>query len=293
MTVSVVHHFRIMIPAAMLLASLVSLQAQSTLQITSPTNGTVFSPGQTITVSVSASTGLSAVFIVGENPIGFSAPLYTAPYQFSVPLPTTIRPKQYVLTAEGVVTPGHVVRSTPITIVVQRSDSPTSLRLQPSVVNLDIGQNAYLRVVGTYSDNSTADLTQAASTTFVSNSPAIATVNAYGAVTAVSSGSTTILVNGTVVVPVTVAPAMEIAPRQKALYAGQSGGFYPTLANSSVPSVTWSISPPGVGSINSSRVYTAPLRLSASAALAEPHRFQPFVPRRKPFFGDSYQPGRG
>jgi len=239
------------------------LDAQPTLQITSPVNGAVFSPGQTIQVSVSSSGGLSPVFVVGQN-IGFSTALSAPPYNFSLQIPTNIDPNQYTIRAVGMITPGNLVKSPRITIVVQRPDSPVSLRVEPSVLKLNIGANGYLRVVGTYGDGSTADLTQAPSTSYVSNSPAIATVNNWGMVTAVSSGSTTIVVNGTEQVPVTVAPAMRIAPVQKALYAGQSQKFYPRLADSSVANVTWSLNPPGVGSISSSGVYTAPSPITAA-----------------------------
>jgi hypothetical protein len=264
MTVSAHRRLSIAI-LGVILTCLTSLHAQPTLQITSPANGTVFSPGQTITVSVSPSgAGFSMIGVGGEDPLGFAGFVSTPPYQFSIQIPTTITPKQYTLTAMGVVTGGQAVSSPQIRVAVQRPDSPVSLNVQPSMLQLNVGDNGYLTVWGTYSDSSVAYLTQAASTTFVSNSPTIATVSNYGIVTAVSSGSTTIVVNGTSQVPITVAPALKIAPRQKALYAGQSQQFFPTLASSSVPSVTWSINPPGVGSVSGTGVYTAPSPLALS-----------------------------
>lgn len=260
-------HVQLIVFLAVTLAALAPLRAQPTLQITSPANGAIFSPGQTIAVSVSPSgSGFSFIAIIGQGPLGVTAPVYTPPYQFSIPIPTTITPAQYTLTAMGVISPGQSIMSAPITVVVQRPDPPVSVRVQPSILKLNIGKNAYLRVIGTYSDGSTADLTQAASTTFVSNSPAIATVTAQGAVTAVSSGSTTILVNGTVLVPVTVAPAAKIAPPQKALYASQSQQFYPTLADASVPSVSWSLNP-SLGSVSGTGLYTAPSSITSQQAV--------------------------
>jgi hypothetical protein len=250
------------ITLASTLVCIASLHAQPTLQITSPANGAVFRPGQTITVSVTGS-GIASVFIAGEGPLGYTAPVSGPPFQFSVPIPATITPKQYTLTAIGLGASGQKGASAQITIAIQRSDSPVSLHVQPSVLRLNVGQAGYLRVSGTYSDGTVAYLTQAASTTFVSSAPAIATVNNYGAVTAVSSGSTTITVNGTVQVPVTVAPALKVAPRQKALYAGQSQQFFPTLANASVPSVSWMLNPQGVGSVSSSGIYTAPSSITS------------------------------
>ncbi len=252
---------RLLQVAAATLACFVSLNAQPALQITSPANGAVFSPGQTITVNVSPSGSLADVTIV--SPLGISASLSAPPYQFSLQIPTNVPPGQYTLTAIGMITVGQLVNSPRITITVQRTDSPVSLRVQPSVIRLNIGSNAYLQVWGTYAGGATAYLTQAPGTTFVSNNPAIATVNNYGVVTAVSSGSTTITVNGTVQVPVTVVPPLKIAPRQKALYAGQSQQFYPTLADASVPSVSWSLNP-SLGSVSGTGLYTAPSSITSS-----------------------------
>lgn len=247
--------------------ALTVLRAQPSLQITSPANGAAFSPGQTFTVSVVPSGGITTVFVIGEDPLGASSPQSTAPYQFTFLISTRIRPRQYKLTAIGEVTPGQPVASSQITITIQRSDSPVSIRAQPSILKLNIGKNGYLRVIGTYSDGSTADLTQAPSTSFVSSAPAIATVTSQGIVTAVAAGSTTILVNGTVQVPVTVAPAAKIAPPQKALYASQSQQFYPTLADASVPSVSWSLNP-GLGSVSGTGLYTAPASITSQQTVA-------------------------
>ena len=251
------------IVGAALLTCISRLYAQPTLQITSPANGAAYSPGQTFSVSVSASGAISSVLIMGPEPFGFTAPVSTVPYQISIQIPTTTSPNKYTLTAVGMNAQGQPVARASFTIAVQRTDAPASLSVRPSLLKLNIGQNGYLRVVGTYSDGSVADLSQAPSTTFVSNAPAIATVNNYGAVAALSSGSTTIMVNGTVQVPVTVAPALKIAPRQKALYAGQSQQFFPTLSNASVPTVSWLLNPQGVGSVSSSGIYTAPSSITS------------------------------
>lgn len=202
--------------------------------------------------------------VAGEDPLGFAGLVSTSPYQFSIQIPTTTTPKRYKLTAMGVVTQGQAVASPQITIVVERSDPPVSLRVQPSILELNIGKEGYLTVWGTYNDGSEAFLSEAASTTFVSNSTAIATVNSYGIVTAVSPGDTTILVNGTTRVPVSVEQAMRIAPVKVALSAAQTQQFFPRLSiDASAPSVTWSMNPPGVGSVSGTGVYTAPPQIAS------------------------------
>jgi hypothetical protein len=63
----------------------VLLSAQATLQITSPANGTVAAPGQSVTVNVAATgEALAGVYVAGGGPIGSSAALAAPPYQFSV-----------------------------------------------------------------------------------------------------------------------------------------------------------------------------------------------------------------
>ena len=126
------------------------LDAQPTLQITSPSDGAVFSPGQTITVTVTASgSGFSSVFVIGQDPLGFSARLSAPPYQFSLPIPASAVPRQYKITAAGVITAGEPVYSPSVTIAVQRSDPPVSVRVEPNILELKVGQKGYLQVTGT------------------------------------------------------------------------------------------------------------------------------------------------
>jgi len=192
-----------------------SLHAQMALEITAPVNGGVFSPGQTVSMSIN-SKGISSVFVACDGP-GYTAPTEGPPFQISIPIPPTATPREYTFTAFGLAPSGKTGASARVTIKVERPDAPASLRVQPSILKLYVGQNGNLQVIATYSDGSTGYLTQAPSTTFVSSNTAVAAVTNYGIVTAVAPGSSTITVNGTVRVPVTVAPAMKTAPRQKAL----------------------------------------------------------------------------
>ena len=180
--------------------------AQPTLQITSPAAGATFSPGQTVTVTVSTSgSGFSSVLIVGQGVLGFSAPISAPPYKFSVAIPALAVQQQYTITAVGVVGPDQFVSSPPVSITVQRPDAPVSVRVEPDILELKVGEKGYLRVIAAYRDGSTADVTQAPNTAYKSNSIATATVNSYGIVTAVAPGSATILVKGVTLVPLTVA----------------------------------------------------------------------------------------
>lgn len=251
--------------AGLLITATVSvavLEAQPSVQVTSPTNGAQVSPGQSLTVTVNAS-GVSTVLVAIES-LGWAS-ISAPPYQASIAIPAAAAPRMYTLSVAGYGTPGQ--NQSPVfaqlRIKVERPDAPTSLGVWPPSPNLDVGDVVFLHVTGTYSDSSTADISQAPSTTYVSSDPAVATVSPAGTVAAVAPGSTVITVNGILQVPVTVLPPMKIAPLQKALYAGQSQQFYPTLADGSSPSVSWILNPPGAGSISGSGLYTAPSSIAA------------------------------
>jgi|HubBroStandDraft_5_1064220.scaffolds.fasta_scaffold216145_1 hypothetical protein len=78
--------------AILLLVSPLSLLAQTSLRITSPAEGTVFHPGESLKVNVEASGKFQQVIIVGWGPIGFSTPLSSPPYEFTIKIPDGISP---------------------------------------------------------------------------------------------------------------------------------------------------------------------------------------------------------
>jgi uncharacterized protein YjdB len=194
-----------------------SLPAQ-TLRITSPADGTVVKPGETLAVTVAASGApFRVVVLVGYDPIGTMMPLMAPPYRFSVPIPSTIRPGRYLLTAIGSVRPDedHNVQSDPVSIDVERPDAPVSIRTEPSSLSLEVGGPGYLRLVATYADSSEVDIGRSTLTACTSDSPDVATTTNDGRVVATGAGSAKITVeNGgqTAIVPVTVT-ARRPAPR--------------------------------------------------------------------------------
>ena len=200
--------------------------------------------------------------MAGPDPIGYGAPVPGAINQFSILIPTTTPPGYYTLAAAGLTTQGQSLDSPQITIGVQRPDAPIRLSVQPSPLELNVGEKGYLNVLGTYSDGSNFFLSHAPGTTYLSNDPSIATVDYQGIITAVSPGSTTIVVNGSAIVSVKVDPPMTIAPLKKALYAGQSQQFTPRSADRSIPPVSWSTNPPDAGSVSATGVYTAPSQIT-------------------------------
>jgi hypothetical protein len=186
------------------------LAAQPTLRITSPKDGAVVHPGQSLIVTVDGSPAgaFQQVIIAARDPIGGSRPLMAPPYQFTIQIPSRISPGRYALTADGMTAPGQGATSDPISIVVERADTPLSLRVEPSLLRMSAGQKGYLRVVGVFGDGTTSDLTKSSRTVYISDKVGVATVQAQGIVTAVASGSAKIIItngNAKFDVPVTVA----------------------------------------------------------------------------------------
>jgi Bacterial Ig-like domain (group 2) len=247
---------------AMLLGlSCTMLQAQGTLQITSPPNGTEVHPGDTITVSVAANGGsFLGVVIFPSDPIEWSQVLSAPPYNFTLEIPTNIQPGPYNLRASGVITPGQPIESDLVTIDVERSDVPISTSTDPrGPVELSIGDQLILDVIGTYADGSIANLTASRQTTYISQASSIVTVSPTGLLTAISPGTTEIIVNGTLAIPVTVDPPISISPLNETVTASETEEFSATVTTQlGNPAVTWSINPPNLGSIDASGLYTAP-----------------------------------
>lgn len=194
----------------------VAQQGQPALQITSPTAGTIFNPGQTITVSVSspANVSFSQLGVIGEDPIGTSSIASSAPAQFSMTIPTDIACRTFMLTAVGATSSGQFVQSATILIDVERPDPPVSLSTLMSGITFEtLGEQSPVTVLATFSDGSILDATRSSYVVYSSANPAIAAVDANGIVTGVSAGGTTITatytLNGQTVnvnVPVTVPP---------------------------------------------------------------------------------------
>src|ERR1035437_1987583 len=180
---------------ASLCAFAILLPAQSSLQITSPANGTVVQPGAAITITISGSgAAFTQVLVIGEDPLGACAPVSGPPFQCSIQIPSQIVLGTYALTALGLDTTGAETDSAPIIVDVERSDAPVNVTTDiPSIGHLYVGGKTGLRVIGTYSDGSIFEMTKSTQTTYVSQSPTIVTVSGDGLVTAVGPGATQIV----------------------------------------------------------------------------------------------------
>lgn len=166
------------------------------LQITSPAAGTVFNPGQTISVSVTspANASFSALGVIPEDPLTTTDVQTSVPATFSVTIPTNINCGPYLLTAMGA-SSGQTAQSTPVSIDVERPDMPTALSAQMpgSQVTLEaLGQQFPIILFAAFSDGSVLTVTQSSYVTYSSSNTAVATVDNNGMVTGVSAGTATI-----------------------------------------------------------------------------------------------------
>lgn len=184
---------------------------QPLIQITSPANNGVATEGMTITITVSANGSLQNVSVMTPSPLPDIQGTSTA-NQFTLTIPTKIAAGLYNLTAIGTNASGDI-ESAPVAIDIEPQSSPVGITAGPPwmVLNL-VGDQMPVRVIGTFSDGSTLDMTASSQTSYTSNNTQVATVNTSGIITAAGPGQTYIMVqSGTTsfvyaVVMVTVPP---------------------------------------------------------------------------------------
>ena len=258
---------RIVALAVFLLGAGSALRAQ-TLQITSPADGTVVSPGQVVVVTVAASGAQFNMVTLLARSFPNGNVLTSSPYEFSIQIPSDNRLGRFVFTASGTTGPGQVFYSDPISIDVERPDAPISLSVNPSILtNMSVGNQSYIRdVQATFADGSTLNVENSDLTSFECDTPAVATVDANGMVNAIAPGVASIYVSYgglSFQVPVTVRQPVAVAPSNTQVNASQAREFYVQLAlpPGTPPGVTWSLRP-DVGSIvatdDYAALYTAP-----------------------------------
>jgi len=143
-----------------------------------------------------------------------------------------------------------------------------SLSITPANPTLVVGTLQQLTATGTYSNGGTADLTNQVQWT--SDTPATATVNAGGSVTAVAVGSTVVTAGvGSIIATVTVTVSqaslvsIAVTPANTSLAKGTSeqmtaiGTYSDGSTVDITASVAWTTADPGTASVNSSGLATS------------------------------------
>lgn len=206
----------------------------SELRISSPSSGAVVNPGQAGLVVVTPAMGvaLTHVFVVGEYPILGTGIIDVSPFQFSLVPPIGARLGKYMLTAWGVDGSGQTVVSSPVSIDLEPSSTPSTLSIDPPRLYFQSqGQMIPLRVTATFTDGSTADATESSNVAYASGNAGLARVTSTGLVTAISSGATSVTVaygtsnNLKITVPVSVqAAGLAMTPTSLAFPSQRIGG---------------------------------------------------------------------
>jgi hypothetical protein len=219
----------VMRPVAMafcLFGSTLQVMAQPTLRITSPTEGAVAYVGRDLAVTVEASpaNAFRMVTVIGGDPIGFSRVLEAPPYTFMLSIPEHIQPRDYIITADGVVAPGKGASSRSVSIHVERPDMPvdiipggygltagplrsTSLAIYRSLRLAEVGWSEMIYVVGVFPDREEVDLTESSFLKYSSDNERVVKVVERGTVVSTGIGSANIMIryrNKLVVLPVKV-----------------------------------------------------------------------------------------
>lgn len=188
------------------------LLAQPSLRITSPADGTVVHPGESVKVRVEVSGKFQLVFVIAGDPIGMATPLRSAPpYEFTLYVPTDVAPKSFGLSADGVIEPGHNANSPVVWIHTEEPNgAPLKFSVDHPELELRVGNGrSVLTAEGTFPDGRTVVLSHSRYTAFRSSDARVAEVSPDGVVTPLAAGSAKITVtyrDSSVVVPVTVLP---------------------------------------------------------------------------------------
>ena len=232
----------------------------SRIQITSPTNGQQFAPGNTVTVTVhvasplTLSAGWVATLLPGVgavNGINYTSNSFQA--SFVIP-PTSTGP--VTLTPSIIDASSNPYLGVAITINVVPVSTPTSLHVTQAFTALtSVPATASIVVTGTYPNGTQLNLTSSVTgTTYSSSNTNLLTVNAQGTVQAIAFGTALVTVQNSGLTAYAVYdienPAAPLAPQNltTGLQISQSGfrlnrntGFYTqtvTITNNhSIPMV--------------------------------------------------------
>lgn len=178
---------------AVLLAAIGCFAQESLVKITSPADNTIVLAGDTITIKVSSHPSVKFLSVIADGHLG--NPGQESNGQFSLDIPVKTIPGDYHLTAVGVVSKNTDLQESQITIHVEPRELPISIEFsEPNLAFSEIGNQMPTRVIGTFNDLSTLDLTDSHRTSFSSDDPKVASVDKHGIVTATGPGETIVWV---------------------------------------------------------------------------------------------------
>lgn len=162
----------------------------TTVMITSPTPGTVVTPGEEVTVEVSITSDLTfeRVLIAGD---GAFAETTTSPYVVDLLIPHDAN-GPYKIAALAKATTGEVFGAEAVTVIAEPVATLTAIEVFPDPAVLQgAGDEEQLQLTGIYDDGIERALATS-DASWSSSDPAIVTVDADGKLTAVTQGNATV-----------------------------------------------------------------------------------------------------
>jgi hypothetical protein len=264
-------------------------QSQPQLQISAPANNTIVAPGQTLSFSVTSPAGLAfnLVGVLGEYPFGFSDQATSVPAQISYTIPPVLACRRYRFTAAGTTTLGQTYESAAIFIDIERPDAPLSLESDiSSLIFKNIGERHRLRLIATFADGTSLEVSESTYISFSSSNTNIATVDQHGSVTAVASGTAYITAIYTIgnnktqiVVPVTMGSSngtgitssgtfsLNVTPGQQTIIPGNSATFHVSASSFDGYAGTVALTAIGLPSGTSANFSPSSISISSSSTL--------------------------
>jgi hypothetical protein len=182
----------LLVVALLIWSDIATAQSQPVIHIDSPPNGALISAGKTVSILVSTNdTTITQVGLIVESPLPKILPRRgSGQFAFTMDVPADTAPGAYHISAIGIRDNG--VASTPatITLVISAGQAPVSVHISPEQLEFKFpGLQERLEL---YQDDSTINLSEGPGVTWRSLNEAVATVNAFGIVTAVGPGVTEI-----------------------------------------------------------------------------------------------------
>jgi Dockerin type I domain/Bacterial Ig-like domain (group 2) len=190
--------FVVLMTAVLTIAACKRLAGQTAqLKITEPVAGATVFTNSTLRVVVEASPEAFPGGVTVDNPFGEPpAPITSPPYVFTIPVGAGIEPREYLITAVG----GGGARrqagfSDPVPVQVERKESPTALKVTPTVLPFSfVGDQMPLTVLATFSDGGTVGMDESTRTQYSTQDSNVAIVSENGTVIATGPGQTTITI---------------------------------------------------------------------------------------------------
>lgn len=212
------------VTAVLAIAPICAAQSPKLLQITSPANGAIVRPGETVKVAVTSPANVRFDMVALGSPIaeGVSDVATSVPAELSLHVPPDIACGKDLVSVIGRTISGESI-SEHIEVDVERPDLPVQLSLLNGSGPLDLearDQPFHLVLLATFSDGRVLEVTESSRVAYRSSNTRVAVVDQYFAITPVGIGSASITATYTngnrnvqLVIPVNVQLPLQISRR--------------------------------------------------------------------------------